>query len=197
MLPCDFHEVLRTVFSWTTAVRVLLLLLGLFVCARAGTALGRYLARHRRPAWPAVMAALAGACLCMVVSVRLMVEDYAYVVLGGEDFTAVPQVMGWLVENGRESRLVRTVRAPDAENPEKRNIRLYSALVLARKDPAGSRAVLAAVPPFEKPCTSDPSLVFGTNRYSFPATGPDVLRMQWIAAPNDLQRERNTLPGAK
>lgn len=189
MLPCDFHEVLRTVFSWTTTVRVLLLLLGLFVCARTGTALGRYLARHRRPAWPAVVAALAGACLCVVVSVRLMVEDYAYVVLGGEDFTAVPQVMGWLVENGRESRLVRTVRAPDTGDLEKRNIRLYAALVLARKNPVRSRDVLATVPPFEKACTSDPAHLFGTNRYSFPATGPDVLRMQWTDA-----RDRNTFP---
>ncbi len=197
MLPYDLYEVLRTVFSWTTAVRILLLLLGLFVCARAGAALSRRLARHRRPTWPADVAALAGACLCVTVCTWLMVEDYAYTVLGGEDFTAVPHVMGWLVENGRESRLVRTVRAPDAGNPEKRNIRLYSALVLARKDPAGSRAVLASVPPFEKPCTSDPALVFGTNRYSFPATGPDVLRMQWTAAPDDLRREHRNRPGAK
>lgn len=189
MLPYDFHEVLRTVFSWTTAVRVLFLLLILFVCARAGAALSRRLARHRRPTWPADVAALAGACLCVTVCTWLMVEDYAYTVLGGEDFTAVPHVMGWLVEHGRESRLVRTVRVPDTVDLEKRNIRLYAALVLARKNPVRSRDVLATVPPFEKACTSDPAHLFGTNRYSFPATGPDVLRMQWTDA-----RDRNTFP---
>lgn len=190
MLPCDLYEWLRTIFSWTTALRVLFLLLGLFVCARAGTALARCLARHRRPAWPAEAAALAGACLCMAVFARLMVEDYAYTVLGGEDFTSVPQVMGWLVEHGRESRLVRTVRAPDTGNLEKRNVRLYAALVLARKNPVRSRDVLATVPPFEKACTSDPAHLFGTNRYSFPATGPDVLRMQWTTIPNDGRTAR-------
>lgn len=189
MLPYDFYEVLRTVFSWTTAVRVLFLLLILFVCARAGAALSRRLARHRRPTWPADVAALAGACLCVTVCTWLMVEDYAYTVLGGEDFTAVPHVMGWLVEHGRESRLVRTVRVPDTGDLEKRNIRLYAALVLARKNPVRSRDVLATVPPFEKACTSYPAHLFGTNRYSFPATGPDVLRMQWTDA-----RDRNTFP---
>lgn len=190
MLPYDFEHVLYTVFSWTTLLRMLLLLLELCLCAWLGMALAKCCARHPVLKRLATAAVWALAALCLLLFPLRMVEDYAYVVLGGESFGDIPDAMQWLAENGRESRLIRTVRAPSREDDIVwNNTRFFAALVLAQKNPEASRNVLAAVPPFERTAI-DQKTVFGTYRYSFPVSGPDILRMQGLGGPIAIPAEK-------
>ena len=183
MLPFDLEHLLYTLFSWTTVFRLLLLLLELCLCAWLGMALVKRCAHHPVLKRLATIAVWAIAALCLLLFPLRMVEDYAYVVLGGECFSDIPDAMQWLVENGWESRLIRTVRAPSREDDIVwNNTRFFAALVLARKNPEASRKVLPTVPPFER-TSIDQESVFGTYRYSFPLSGPDLLQMQWPAAP--------------
>ncbi len=190
MLPYDFEHLLYTVFSWTTLLRMLLLLLELYLCARLGMALAKRCARHLVLKRLAIAAAWAIAAFCLLLFPLRMVEDYAYVVLGSESFGDIPDAMQWLAENGRESRLIRTVRAPSREDDIVwNNTRFFAALVLARKNPEASRKVLAEVPPFEKTAI-DQGTVFGAWLYSFPVSGPDILRMQWPGAAIAIPAEK-------
>ena len=178
MLYYDLYDFLYCLFSWTTLFRGLLLLLELYLCARLGMALAKRCARHPVLKRLATVTAWGIAAFCLILFPLRMVEDYAYVILGSESFGAIPDAMQWLVENGRESRLIRTVRAPSREDDIVwNNTRFFAALVLAQKNPEASRNVLAAVPPFERTAI-DQKTVFGTYRYSFPVSGPDILRMQ-------------------
>ena len=187
----DPFDVLETVFQWNTVVRVLVLAVELFVCVRVGKALGKWWARRPKLKRAAAVAVCAGACLCVACFFRNMKEDYAYWLLGAEFGDDAPYAMRWLVENGSTRRLVRTVRAPfDEDDIEWCNIRLYAALVLAKKDPGRGREVLPAVPPFQSPGLADFSWVFGTNRYSFPASGAEVLQMEWNDGRNPIPEER-------
>lgn len=188
MLLFDLEDALYTVFRWAAIAKMLVLGVALFLCARVGLWIGRRCARQFAFQCAVSAAVFAvGAYCCMVVFVRNMKEDYAYEVLGGESEYSVPYAMRWLVEHGGKSRLVRTVCAPvDAENIEMRNTRLYAAMVLAKKDPEGSREILARVSPFDKPCCGNPDFVFGTNRYSWPVAGTDVLQMQWNDGTNQI-----------
>ena len=183
MLYYDLYDFLYCLFSWTTLFRILLLLLELYLCARLGMALAKRCARHPVLKRLATVTAWAIAAFCLLLFPLRMVEDYAYVILGSESFGAIPGAMQWLVENGRESRLIRTVRAPSREDDIVwNNTRFFAALVLTKKNPEASRKVLPAVPPFEK-THIDQETVFGTYHYSFPLSGPDLLQMQWPAAP--------------
>ncbi len=194
MLPYDLHDVLGTVFRWTTALQGAVLALGLFVCVRTGMAIGKRCVRHPKLKWATAIAVLVGSCLCVAVFIRNLQEDYAYVVLGGESEYNVPYAMRWLVENGRERRLIRTVRAPfNEDDTGMRNTRLYAAMVLAKKDSDLSQKVLATVPPFGKSGCANPSYVFGTNRYSFPVAGQDVLQMEWNDGTNHIPYEWKTV----
>lgn len=178
MLTFDLEHLLYTVFSWTTLLRLLLLLLELYLCARLGMALADRCTRHPVLRRLGIVAVWAIAASCLVLIPLRMVEDYAYVVLGSESFSEIPDAMQWLVENGRESRLVRTVRAPSREDDIVwNNTRFFAALVLARKNPERSRQVLPTVPPFERTSIHQAG-IFGTYRYSFPVSGPDILAIE-------------------
>lgn len=190
MLPYDFEHLLYTVFSWTTLLRMLLLLLELYLCARLGMALAKHCARHPLLKRLATAGVLAIAAFCLLLFPLRMVEDYAYVVLGSESFGDIPAAMQWLAENGRESRLIRTVRAPSREDDIVwNNTRFFAALVLAQKNPEASRKVLAEVPPFGKTAI-DQGTVFGAWLYSFPVSGQDILRMQWPGAAIAIPAEK-------
>ena len=158
-----------------------------FLVARVGMAVGKRCKLHRRLKWATALAVLGVLWWCTADFLRTLQEDYAYVVLGGESEYYVPYAMRWLVEHGGKRRLVRTVCAPvDAENIEMRNTRLYAAMVLAKKDPEGSREILARVSPFDKPCCGNPDFVFGTNRYSWPVAGTNILQMKWNDGTNQI-----------
>lgn len=179
-MTCDPYDVLRTVLRWTTVFRGLFWATEIFIVIRVGMAIRKCCNRHRWLKWVTAMAVWGIMGWCTAEFVRNLQEDYAYVVLGGEDFSNVPHAMRWLVENGGKSRLIRTVRASvNVDDIEMRNTRLYAALILAKKDPEGSRNVFSTVVPFAEPCTRDQTIVFGTNRYSFPVSGTDVLQMKW------------------
>ena len=178
MLPYNFEHLVDTVFSWTMVVRIVVLLLELYICARLGMALAKRCARHPFLKRLAAVAVWAVAAFCLLLFPLRLVEDYAYTVLGGELFWDIPDAMEWLVENGWESRLVRTVRAPSSEKDIVRNnTRFFAALVLARKNPGRSRKVLPTAPPFER-TSIDQETVFGTYRYSFPVSGTDILALE-------------------
>lgn len=175
MLPYCIEHLLVTVFSWTTLLRILLLLLELYLCARVGMALAKRCARHPVLKRLVAVAVWVVAAFCLLLFPLRFAEDYAYVVLGGECFSDIPDAMDWLVENGRENRLIRTVRAPSREDDIVwNNTRFFAALVLARKNPERSRQVLPTVPPFERTSINQ-ARVFGTYRYSFPVSGQDIL----------------------
>ncbi len=189
----DLYEVLRTVFRWTTVSRGLLFVFELIVVARVGMAVGKRCKRHHRLKWATALAVLGVIWWCTADFFQTLQEDYAYVVLGGESEYYVPYAMRWLVKQGGKRRLVRTVCSPvDAEDIEMRNTRLYAAMVLAKKDPEGSRKILARVSPFDKPCCGNPDYVFGTNRYSWPVAGADVLQMKWNDGTNHIPYEWKT-----
>ena len=178
MLTCDPYLLLYTLFSWTTLLRLFLLLLELCLCARLGIALAKRCAQRPALKRLAIVAVWAIATFCLLLFPLRMAEDYAYVVLGSESFSEISDAMQWLVKNGRESRLVRTVRAPSSEKDIVRNnARFFAALVLARKNPGRSRKVLPTVPPFER-TSIDQETVFGTYRYSFPVSGMDILALE-------------------
>ena len=178
MLTCDPYLLLYTLFSWTTLLRLFLLLLELCLCARLGIALAKRCAQRPALKRLAIVAVWAIATFCLLLFPLRMAEDYAYVVLGSESFSEIPDAMQWLVENGRESRLIRTVRAPSREDDFVwNNTRFFAALVLARKNPERSRQVLPMVPPFERTSIHQPR-IFGTYRYSFPVSGLDILAIE-------------------
>ena len=178
MLTFAPYLLLYTLFSWTTLLRLLLLLLELYLCARLGMALAKRCAQHPGLKRLAIVAVWGIVAFCLLLFPLRMAEDYAYVVLGSESFSEIPDAMQWLVENGRESRLIRTVRAPSREDDFVwNNTRFFAALVLARKNPERSRQVLPAVPPFEKTRIHQPR-IFGTYRYSFPVSGTDILAIE-------------------
>lgn len=196
MIPIDSYDMLITIFQWQTLVRVLLLVVGFYVCARVGLAAVDAVPRRPGIQWAISMAVVAGACLCAVAFLWGMKEDYAYVVLGSECEENVPYAMRWLVKHGGKGRLIRTVRAPfDEDDFEMHNTRLYAALVLAKKDPAGSRQVLPSVTAFTHPHCGDPSWVFGTNRYSFPASGTEILKMEWNDGTTRTMDANSQAPG--
>lgn len=166
MLPYDIEHLLYWLFSWTTAFRILLLLLELVLCACLWRTLVKRCARHPVTKRLAAGTVLAAACVCVVLFPLRLREDYAYTVLGGELFSDIPDAMRWLLAHGRESRLVRTVRAPSREDePVWNNTRFFAALVLAKKNPEASRKILPPAPPFEGMCI-DWESVFATNRTS-------------------------------
>ena len=178
MLTYDLEHLLYTLFSWTTLFRILLLVLELNLCARLGRALAKRCTQHPGLKRLANVAVWTIAAFCLLLFPLRMAEDYAYVVLGSESFSEIPDAMQWLEENGRESRLIRTVRMPSRENDVAwNNTRFFAAIVLVRKNPERSRQVLAAVPPFER-TSMDQARIFGTYRYSFPVSGPDILAIE-------------------
>lgn len=190
MLPFDFYEVLRTVFRSETAVWVLYLVLALVVCIRMGIVIGKHCVRYPLLKWAAGILIFVSSVFCVAIFFWHLQEDYAYVMLGGESEYNVPYAMRWLVQNGRKSRLIRTVRAPFHEgNIEMCNTRLYAAMVLAKKDPEWAWKVLSMVSPFAKPVCANPAYVFGTNRYSFPVVGTNVLQMKWNEGTNRIPYE--------
>ena len=187
MLPYCIEHLFVTAFSWTTLLRILLLLLELYLCARVGMALAIRCARHPVLKRLAAVAVWAVAVFCLLLFPLRFAEDYAYAVLGGECFSDIPDAMDWLAENGRENRLVRTVRAPSREDDIVwNNTRFFAALVLARKNPERSRQVLATVPPFER-TSIDQARVFGRYQYSFPVSGQDILAIG-MAGPGEENR---------
>lgn len=178
MLPYDFEHLLYTLFSRTTLFRILLLLLELYLCARLGRALAKRCTQRPGLKRLAIVAVWVIAAFCLLLFPLRVAEDYAYVVLGSESFSEIPDAMQWLEKNGRESRLIRTVRMPSREDDIVwNNTRFFAALVLARKNPEKSRQVLAAVPPFER-TSMDQARIFGAYRYSFPVSGPDILAIE-------------------
>lgn len=193
-MPFDLYHLLQIAFSWTTLLRLLLLLLGLYLCARAGTAIAERTARHPVPKRLATAAVWATAAFCLLLFPLRLAEDYAYAVLGGECFSEIPDAMRWLEKNGRESRLVRTVRAPSRQDDIAwNNTRFFAALVLARKNPEKSRTVLTTVPPFERTAI-DQSRVIGTNRYTFPLAGAALLSQEAPAPGNPPPQSPSRFP---
>ena len=178
MLQYDLEHLLYTLFSWTTLFRILLLSLELYLCVRLGRALAKRCTQHPGLKRLAIVAVWAIAAFCLLLFPLRMAEDYAYVVLGSESFSEIPDAMQWLVENGRESRLLRTVRMPSREDDIAwNNTRFFAALVLARKNPEKSRQVLPTVPHFERTSIHQPR-IFGSYRYSFPVSGSDILAIE-------------------
>lgn len=150
-------------------------MLELYFCARLGRALAKRCTQHPGLKRLAIVAVWTIAAFCLLLFPLRMAEDYAYVVLGSESFSEIPEAMQWLEENGRESRLIRTVRMPFREDDIVwNNTRFFAALVLARKNPERGRQVLATVPPFER-TSIDQARIFGTYRYSFPVSESDIL----------------------
>lgn len=183
-------EACEMIFQWATVVRVLVLVAELFVCVRVGRAVGNRWARRPKLKRAATVAVWAGACLCVACFFRNMKEDYAYFLLGCGYGEVVPDGMRWLLKHGSTSRLVRAIQAPfDEEDYEIYNTRLYAALVLAKKAPDRSRELLPTAQPFKDPVCSDLSYVFGTNRYSFPVSGVEVLQMEWNDGANNIHGE--------
>lgn len=188
----DPYDVLRAV-RWTTVFRWLFFGAEVFLVARVGMVVGKRCKRHRRLKWATALAVWGVLWWCTADFIRTLQEDYAYVVLGGESEYHVPYAMRWLVKHGGKRRLIRTVCAPvDAEDIEMRNTRLYAAMILAKQDPEGGRKILARVSPFDKPCCGNPDFVFGTNRYSWPVAGTDVLQMKWNDGTNHIPYEWKT-----
>ena len=190
MLPFDPWEILEVVLTLETALRALVLALEIFVCIRMGMLIGTRFVRHPRLKWVPCILCLTSSCFCVAVFFCQIQEKYAYSILGSENEYSVPYAMRWLVKNGRKSRLIRAVRVPFKEGDiAMRNTRLYAAMVLAKKDPEQARKVLAMVSPFEKPGCANPAYVFGTNRYSFPVSGANVLQMKWNDGTNNIPYE--------
>ena len=164
MLPYDLEHLLYTLFSWTTVFRLLLLLLELCLCTWLGMALAKRCAHHPFLKCLSTIAVWAIAALCLLLFPLRMVEDYASVVLGGECFSDIPDAMQWLVENGWESRLIRTVRAPSREDDIVwNNTRFFAALVLLRKKGGQTSAPAAGAAPGRKA----PPANLKTGSYSF------------------------------
>lgn len=175
MLPFDIYEIFRLIGS-SAVVDFSMFMFCLAICAFTVKVFisrrGIFLAKVLNVFFAVVLVVV----FLFTYTYRMQImEDYAYILLESENPHLTIKAMRYLVGKGEIGRMINTLN----QNSASPNMRLYIAMVLAKKDPIRSRDVLSSVAHFDAPWTFDGTVIFGTNQYAYPVAGTNIININW------------------